>query len=175
MKLHLGCGNVRIPNYCNIDIQPTTAAELIFDVRKLPFVKNSVDEIYACHVLEHFTRNEWYDIIKHWYEILKPNGVLRIAVPDFEAVCKEYIENGVLENLFGLVIGGQRNSYDQHGMIFDFKYLEPRLRTIGFRKVERYDWKTTEHAEIDDYSQAYLPHLQKDTGRPMSLNIKATK
>lgn len=46
---------------------------------------------------------------------------------------------------------------------------------MGFERVARYDWRATEHAEIDDYSQAHVPHMDKDNGTLISLNIQAYK
>jgi hypothetical protein len=60
-------------------------------------------------------------------------------------------------------------------MIFDEEFLRRNLLDIGFREVRPWDWRSTEHTQVDDYSQAYIPHLQKETGRLMSLNIEAVK
>ena len=46
---------------------------------------------------------------------------------------------------------------------------------VGFKNVERYDWRETEHAEFDDHSQAYLPHMDKENGTLISLNVECTK
>ena len=46
---------------------------------------------------------------------------------------------------------------------------------MGFERVARYDWRDTEHAEIDDYSQAYVPHMDKENGTLVSLNVQAYK
>ena len=43
----------------------------------------------------------------------------------------------------------------------------------GFARVRRWDWRATEHAGIDDYSQAYLPHMDKENGTLVSLNLEA--
>ena len=53
--------------------------------------------------------------------------------------------------------------------------LSGLLLKAGFASVRRWDWRETEHAEIDDYSQAHLPHMDKENGRPMSLNLEAVK
>ena len=45
---------------------------------------------------------------------------------------------------------------------------------IDRRKKEN-DWRDTEHSELDDFSQSYLPHMDKDNGKLMSLNIEAVK
>jgi hypothetical protein len=53
--------------------------------------------------------------------------------------------------------------------------LTKKLYDVGFKNVQTWDWKSTEHAYIDDYSQAYLPHMEKETGMQMSLNLQAEK
>jgi hypothetical protein len=80
-----------------------------------------------------------------------------------------------LSGLIGLISGGQRTSYDYHKMIFDEDFLRRELLAVGFREVRRWDWRNTEHNGIDDYSQAYLPHLEKEKGKLMSLNLEAIK
>lgn len=99
-------------------------------------------------------------------------------MPDFAAYAAIYYEKGLedgLSGLAGLIVGGQRNNYDYHKMIFDEAFLKRDLLSLGFREVRRWDWRATEHADIDDFSQAYLPHLQKETGKLMSLNLEAVK
>ena len=46
---------------------------------------------------------------------------------------------------------------------------------VGFKDIKRYDWRETEHAEFDDHSQAYLPHMDKENGTLISLNVECTK
>ena len=77
--------------------------------------------------------------------------------------------------MLGLLIGGQKDKYDYHKMIFTYKLLTETLLDIGFKEVKKYDWRNTEHANIDDYSQSYLPHMDKINGKLMSLNIEAIK
>ena len=60
-------------------------------------------------------------------------------------------------------------------MIFDENYLRRDLLASGFREVHRWDWHNTEHRSVDDYSQAYLPHMHKEDGRLVSLNLEAVK
>ena len=139
---------------------------------------NSVSLIYASHVLEHFGRHAYKAVLEEWFRVLKPGGILRLSVPDFSACAAVYYENGLadgLSGLVGLIAGGQRNEHDFHKMIFDEDFLRRELLDTGFREVRRWDWRTTEHADVDDYSQAYIPHLHKEDGRLMSLNLEAVK
>ena len=45
----------------------------------------------------------------------------------------------------------------------------------GFSDIQEWNWRKVDHGHIDDYSQAYLPHMDKDDGLLMSLNIEAKK
>ncbi len=175
-KLHLGCGEIKIPGYINIDSRKTNATDIIHDIKDLSIFENdSVDEIYACHVLEHFGRFEVNDILKNWNKTLKQNGVLKIAVPDFESICSIYNETNKISLIEGPVIGGQTYENNFHYNIFDYDKLKKILLDCGYKSIERYNWKETEHSEIDDYSQAYIPHMQKETGKLISLNVKCQK
>lgn len=174
----MGCGKKTIKDFINIDIQPGDNVNVVADISNLPYEKNTVDEIYSCAAIEHFGRNNWTTVVSHWYDILKEGGVLRISTADFESCCLEYLENKEIEKLFGLIIGGQKDYTDQHGMIFDFKFLKKELEKIGFTNVVRYDWKTFgpfEDGDYDDYSRSYLPHLDFENGRLMMLNIICEK
>jgi predicted SAM-dependent methyltransferase len=176
MKYHLGCGNKRLGSFINIDCIKTEAVDVVDDIATLNTQKyESADFIYACHCLEHFGRNEVLEVLKVWNSKLKVGGTLQISVPDFESVIKVYQQNRNLQEVLGLMYGGQRNEYDYHKMIFTFESLVKLLEEAGFTNAKRYDWRLTEHSHIDDYSQAYIPHMQKESGQLMSLNVEATK
>ena len=178
MKLHLGCGKKYIEGFKHVDLLDFNHIDYRTSVDDLHFAEdNSIDMIYAAHILEHFGRLEYKAVLKEWFRVLKPNGILRVSVPSFESVVKYYNEkDDNLELLLGLLVGGQKiGQYDYHKMIFDQKLLTKDLADIGFTNVQTYDWKETEHSGIDDYSQAYLPHMDKENGLLMSLNLEAVK
>jgi predicted SAM-dependent methyltransferase len=177
LKLHLGCGRRCIAGFIHIDVQPAPHVNVVSVVERLPMRDASVSVIYASHVLEHFGRHEYRAVLAEWFRVLEPAGTLRLAVPDFAACAAVYWggSGDALSEVLGLIMGGQRNSYDYHKMIFDEDHLRSDLLGVGFREVRRWDWRTTEHSGVDDYSQAYLPHLHKEDGRLMSLNLEARK
>lgn len=176
IKLHLGCGNKPIKDFINIDVRPLEGVDLVDDIKELSSFKNeSVDLIYSSHVLEHFGRNEYKLVLKRWFSLLKNGGTLRVAVPDFEKVVEHYNEHKNLNTLRGFLYGGQTYDQNFHYCAWDFKTLEDDLKSIGFSKIIRYDWRETEHSNIDDFSQSYLPHMEKTHGKLMSLNVEATK
>ena len=176
IKLHLGCGTKAIEGYTNIDCRYFPNVDSVDNVRFLRSLKNdTVDVIYASHVLEHFSRWDYESALERWHGILKPNGVLRLAVPDFEQIAKYYLKTKKIRDVSGMLFGGQDYPENNHFWCWDFNELKKDLNKIGFKKVKKYNWRETDHADVDDFSQAYLPYMDKDNGTLMSLNVEAIK
>lgn len=177
MKLHLGCFNKKIHGFVNVDIRPDVNPDLVDDVFKLEKVlPNSIELIYCCHVLEHATRAGSLEALERWHEVLKPGGILRLSVPDLEATFAAYFYHKDLRLLQNMLYGSQKHPYDFHYTGWDFKTMKEDLESVGFVDIRLWDWKTTKpHSYVDYYSQAYIPHLNKTTGKLMSLNVEATK
>ena len=114
----------------------------------------------------------------YWYSLLKPGGQLYVSVPDFKAVCEEYLSSGDISKIIGITIGGQKNNEDLHGMLYDYKLLTSELSNIGFTNIGRYNWMDFDAFKqegYDDFSAAYIPHMDFNNGRLMMLNVKAIK
>ena len=180
VNLHLGCGNVHIPGYIHIDMSTLPHIDYSQSIMSLPqFNDETVDLIYCCHALEYFDRYGAHVALKEWYRVLKENGVIRLAVPDFDKIIRVYMQHnnlshrGILGPLYGKMLVNGRNIY--HRTVSDFESLVNILESVGFRYVHRYDWRKTEHANVDDFSQAYVPHMDKENGILISLNIEAKK
>jgi predicted SAM-dependent methyltransferase len=174
-KLHIGCGKCYLPGWTNVDIFSSVHADVYADMSALPYPRESFDLIYASHVLEHAHRHMILATLTHWRDLLKDGGVLRLAVPDFAAVTARYSVTGNLDELIGLLYGGQNHPKNHHFITFDPTTLRRDLAKVGFRKILYWDWRETEHSKYDDYSQCFLPHLDKESGMLMSLNLEALK
>ncbi|WP_339149686.1 MULTISPECIES: methyltransferase domain-containing protein [unclassified Sutcliffiella] len=175
MKLHLGCGEKYLHGFKHVDILPFDHVDYKTDINNLSIFNDStVSEIYACHVLEHIKRADIQNVLKEWYRVLEVNGILRLAVPNFEAIVQEYLQNNNLSKLQGLLYGGQNYEYNFHYIAFDFNSIKSLLEDVGFKLIERYDWREFLPLGFDDYSRAYLPHMDQK-GRLMSLNVIAYK
>jgi len=143
----------------------------------------TADLIYASHIIQYIDRENIVDLLDTWKNRLKIGGVLRIAVPDFESIVSLYAEyklgydgyplSNFLGPLYGKMKMGNENIY--HKTTYDFESLKELLISIGFKDVKRYDWRDTEHAEFDDHSQAYLPHMDKENGTLISLNVECVR
>lgn len=177
IKLHLGCGKRDFGNdWIHIDGEKYPHI-VSHDITKLEYNDESVDLIYCSHVLEYFDREEVVDVLKEWNRVLKKDGLLRIAVPDFESMVNLYNKGFDLDYFLGPIYG-RMNMGDEkiyHRTTYDFNSIKKILEQTGFYGVSRYDWRQTEHSKIDDHSQAYIPHMEKETGTLISLNVETRK
>lgn len=186
LKLHLGCGKIHIDGFINVDIKYLPTVDVVENIRHLgSFEENSVDLIYASNVLEHLGRWEYIPALERWYALLKEGGILRVSVPDFEAICEYYIETKDLETLYPALYAGQTDPENFHYWCWDFRMLKKDLESVGFCNVRRYDRNKTEHAHVRDWSLNYIPYRDKDNrilpddewlkGKSIALNVEAQK
>jgi len=178
VKLHLGCGKRNFGSDW-IHIDGSVYEHIMYhDITKLPLEDNSVDLIYASHVLEYFDRDEVINVLKEWKRVLKVGGTLRLAVPNFEAMVKLYNEGYGLDKFLGPIFGKWKMTESEtiyHRTVYDAESLEKVLNSVGLINTRLWDWRTTEHSQFDDYSQAYIPHMDKNHGTLISLNMEASK
>ena len=103
MKLHLGCGERFLEGYIHIDLAEFEHIDYKIPVNNLSiFDDNSIDEIYASHVIEYFDRDEVKELLKEWKRVLREGGILRIAVPNFSKLIEiidSFFENKEYNNI----------------------------------------------------------------------------
>lgn len=93
--LNLGCGNhySSKAEWTNLDFTSSGQGVIAHNLlRGIPFGDNSFDLVYHSHVLEHFAKDDGETLISECYRVLKPGGVLRIAVPDLEIIARNYLK-----------------------------------------------------------------------------------
>jgi predicted SAM-dependent methyltransferase len=180
MKLNLGCGKTNFgPDWIHID--KTNYSHIYSNnIVDLPFNNDSIELIYSSHTIEYFDREEVVEVLKKWKQKLKKNGILRLSVPNFKVYTKLYIEEKInLKQCLGPFYGKWKtkndDNYIYHKTVYDYNDLYNILNNVGFKNIKLWDWKNTEHSHIDDYSQAYIPHMDKINGELMSLNIECNK
>jgi len=110
MKLvNLGCGNKYHENWMNFDFKSNNEEVQEFDLnKKLPFKDNTIDVVYSSHVLEHFSKDKAPVFLDECYRILRPEGIIRIVVPDLEQLMKNYIK------FFDEAKEGNKDSYEKY-------------------------------------------------------------
>ncbi len=182
LQLHLGCGKRRLHGYTHIDLADYPHIDHMHDIATLPmFEANQVDLIYTSHAFEYFDRSQAPKVLAEWRRVLKPGGTLRLAVPDFEALLKVYQKTNRLKDILGPLFGRWPVSDVRiiyHKTVYDQFSLSEVLKDAGFTRIRLWDWRkvfTGENDVYDDFSQAYYPHMDKDNGLLISLNLEADK
>lgn len=146
MKLHLGCGQVYLKGYTNIDFPPSehtvqtnSVADEFADILSLRYRENSVDEVRLHHVFEHFPRPVAYALVASWYSWLKTRGIIRIEVPDFNRTVRSVISpfSGSKEKSIGLrhIFGSNEAPWAVHYEGWSSKSLSSLLDSMGFEVV----------------------------------------
>ena len=87
MKLHIG-GEEEKDGWTIFNTQKKTESNIIGDICDLSqFKDDSIEEVYASHVLEHVRQIDVENVLKGIQRILKKNGKLYISVPDLDILC----------------------------------------------------------------------------------------
>lgn len=175
LRIHLGAGPINIQGWVNIDAREFAHTHVRSNSLLLPeFSDGQVQEIYLCHVLEHFSFEEGRELITSLREKLAVGGILRISVPDFSKLAEIYVQgHGDLELIKYALMGGQDYEYNFHKAAFDDDSLAKLLGQCGFDNVVA--WTTEEDfgTALGDWSNGTLP--TRDGNRPISLNLKGMK
>lgn len=137
MKLHLGCGKKILSGYVNID---ANCGDVHGDIRDLSaYENNSVDEILAVHVWEHFWLNEVLGIAKEWKRVLKPSGKLILEMPCQEKVFDLISLGATQQNLTLWAMYGDpstiRSEQDLHKWLWSAKDVSFTLNHAGFESI----------------------------------------
>lgn len=171
-KLHIGCGRLWLPDYVNIDIREGPAVDEVRKAWELSDIpNNSIEEIYVCHLLEHFSDHELKITISEFLRVLVPRtGALRLAVPDMENIAYCLREGVSLDRLSGLIWGRQDVDWNVHRRGWTYESLAADMRRWGFYDVQRWgpfeDW--------DDFNRAWI-ELSCGEKVQMSLNLLGYK
>jgi GT2 family glycosyltransferase/SAM-dependent methyltransferase len=146
LKLHLACGHDYDDSYINVDLYAPDDAvcDVRFDVQKLPYPDNSVDEIKAFHIIEHFNFFEIKDVLDEWYRVLKPGGRLYLETPDFLETCRSFVEGTSVMpiedwrvTLYGHFFAHPWVPGQTHKFLFTENQLRTNLAWAGFKQVNR--------------------------------------
>jgi SAM-dependent methyltransferase len=182
LQVHLGCGKRYIPGFVHVDLDDFPHIDHRNRIDSLPmFGDDTVDLIYCCHAFQYFDRVQALDVLGEWRRVLKTGGILRLSVPDFPALVSVYERTGALGEILGPLFGriviqapeGPAVIYNR--TTYDYRSLEELCLKVGFRSFRPYEWRETIHKDFDDFSQAYKPHMDKDHGLMISLNVEAIK
>lgn len=142
IKLNLGCGLDYQDGYINVDLYPHPNAKVDaqYDVTNLPYLDNTVDEIRAFHIIEHFDFYQGQAVLKEWHRVLKPQGRLWLETPDFLNSCRAFVEHPEWRTyLYGHFFSTPWLPGLTHKILFTEDQLKCQLEWTGFINTKRLD------------------------------------
>ena len=91
-KLHIGCGQVKLAGWINIDesLHPGITDVQLDITKGLPYDDNSCSLIHHEHFLEHLSPEAGLNFLKECYRVLKLGSVMRIAMPSLDLIVEKY-------------------------------------------------------------------------------------
>lgn len=169
IKLHIGCGNVYKEGWINIDnneYNDIKKLDLELDlVNPLPFPDNSVDFIFNEHFLEHLTVDEGKRAVSEFMRVLKPQGVLRIAMPSLKTSIAHYTKSReqwladtkeLFEKFHLTYIKTQAEHLNiafrewGHKWLYDEEELVRRIEELGFKNYVFCELHKSVHAPLNN-------------------------
>jgi predicted SAM-dependent methyltransferase len=141
IKLNIGSGEQKLKGFINIDTEKTTKPDLVHDITKaaLPFKPKTVDVIFCVHNIEHIKMELWPYVFNEFFRVLKPEGMLFLAYPEFEVCAKYFIENhqGKRDFWRACLYGRQLYPSDTHISPVITSEIRNILRRYGFIKFKQ--------------------------------------
>jgi len=91
-RLNWGCGAHVAPGWINSDIKQAPGIDLVADIRKgLPLASDSLDYAVSIHALPELSLSEQLPALQELARVLRPGGVLRLALPDLAKGIDAYL------------------------------------------------------------------------------------
>jgi predicted SAM-dependent methyltransferase len=159
MLVNLGCGLVWHPAWVNLDVRPVGSEIQAWDVENgLPFDDASVDGCYASHLLEHLPIKDARRLLRECLRVLRSGGVVRLAVPDLEAIAREYLR------VLGQAQAGDQTAMKHYEWI-TLELLDQLVRVESGGEMGRY--LRNQASQNVDYVASRIgsdaaPYLQQD-------------
>ena len=169
MKLHIGGKEIK-EDWKILNIQKNDGVDFVGDITDLSqFEDESIDEIYASHVVEHIDQKNIKKTLKGINRVLKNDGKFYISVPDLDILCRIFIEKTaplkVKFHVMRMMFGGQIDEFDYHYFGWNYEFLNSYLIEAGFKKNER-----VKTFDIFNDTSSFAPY-----GPLISLNVIAYK
>lgn len=157
-RLNLGCAGIRKPGFINVDKYVPYSNVWRCDMYKLPFKDGTIDLIYSSHSIEHLPIRQAEYALHDWYRILKPGGILFLALPDLGIIMQTLLLPNLSREarrwfmycLFGFQADMEtpQNAVDPpvdpgqfHSSGFSISTLLPELQGIGYKVLEAYNYE----------------------------------
>jgi len=160
LNVNIGCGKEPFKGWTNLDLDPESRADILWDVTDgLPFANDSCAFIYCEHFLEHIPVADGVRFLAECHRSLQKDGVLRIGMPSAQEIVRHYYENDWASQpwleKYGFTWIKTRAEYINvcfrewgHKWLYDAEELQRRLCEAGFTQIENVAWGESPHAEL---------------------------
>ena len=170
-RLHIG-GRDKRPGWEILDVSARPHVDHVGNAIDLArFADGTFTEVYASHVLEHFDyKDGLVAALREWRRVLTAGGVLRLSVPDLDALAGLLLQKSKLDvnqrfHVMRMIFGGHMDAHDYHLVGLNQEFLVGFLAAAGFEAMQR----VPRHGLFDDTSDMVF------AGTPISLNLTASK
>src|SRR5687768_14949807 len=151
-RLNWGCGGHTLPGWINTDVKEGAGIDLSCDIRNgLPLETGSIDYAVSIHALPEVPYRELVPVLAELRRVLKPGGVLRLALPDLIKGVRAY-ERGDRDYFLipdddarslGAKLVTQLIWYGYSRTLFTFEFIGEMLRKAGFIDVVQCAYRET--------------------------------
>jgi predicted SAM-dependent methyltransferase len=175
-RLHWGCGEWATPGWINSDIKQAGGVDIVADIRDgLPLESESIDYAVSVHALPEIPFTELVPTLVELRRVLKPGGVLRLALPDLDKGIDAYhrkdskyfkVPDEDAQSV-GAKFVTQMVWYGYSRSLFTHEFIEEQLEKAGFSRVE--------HCTFQQTASPYPEIVALDNRERESLFVEAVK
>lgn len=163
-RLHWGCGPITPYGWVNSDLEPWPGVDVVADIRAgLPLGDNAFDYIVSIHTLPELSYADLDPALAELQRVLRPGGVLRLALPDLDKAIQAYlhkdvdyflIPDEVTRTVAGKLIV-QLTWYGRSRSMFTAEFAAELLARNGFHNIQTCRFRETASpfpgiVELDD-------------------------
>jgi len=139
MRINLGCGDRYVDGWTNVDWagSPHRKDEEVDLTGELPWPVDSVEFVYAGHVLEHLTMNQCRVLLERLFNCSVEYGQIMIVGPDLPTAYQMASEGTLEVTIDSLLYGAERWPGDKHLWESSREMTAVLLQEAGWTDISR--------------------------------------
>ncbi len=138
MKIDIGSGYIVKQGFLRVDGDPLCKPDILCMADNLTIEDNTVEELHAFHLLEHFDNEYTFNVLREWNRVIQKGGIIVLKVPDIEQAMKDYVFEKISWNCFHKILWGANptaNEFMHHKNSFSKFMLKRYLTITGFTDI----------------------------------------
>jgi len=175
-RLHIGCGKFPRPGWINLDNKVRPGVDCVADLRAdLPFPENFADYAVAIHVFPHIPLAGLVPALARVRRVLKPGGVLRLALPDLEKAIEAYRQR---DTSYFAIPNAQWKSLGAKlvaQIVWHNDLVTPFTYDLAAEALMKARFAAVTHCEFRHTNSRFLDIVSLDNRERESFFVEATK